>query len=56
MMALQLDVLLAVNDPLLFMAMAPLMLDLTQRVVNVQWVGGLAVIFGAGAEDAPKQD
>jgi hypothetical protein len=51
-MALQLGALLALGDPLLLMAMAPLMLDLTQRVVNVHWTGGLAVEFydGSGPE------
>jgi hypothetical protein len=30
------------------------MLDIVTRVVNVQWVGGLAVEFGDKDEDAPK--
>lgn len=31
-------------------------LDLTQRIVNVSWAGGLAVEFGDAEEDAPKPD
>lgn len=27
--------------------------DIVTRIVNVQWVSGLAVIFGKEAEDAP---
>jgi hypothetical protein len=32
----------------------PLGLDLTQRIINVQWGSGLAVEFGDKATDAPR--
>jgi hypothetical protein len=33
--------------------MAGLGLDLTQRIVNVHWASGLAVIFAPQDEDSP---
>jgi hypothetical protein len=34
----------------------PLTPDPFQRIVNVHWQSGLAVIFGPQAQDAPKQE
>lgn len=36
--------------------LATVSLDITQRFVNVQWAGDLAVVFGPQDEDAPKRD